>query len=185
MLIGAFPVGLRARLGAGHATGLGARPAAGARLGRDHRGRRLVGLVALVVDALDRGRERLAERQVALRCCAGAQLVEQLEDARAAFGRVVEVDVQVRDALDPQGAAQLVANERHGPLQGHDGPLAFLRLADDADPDLGVAQVRCRLDLRDRHEADARIGDIARDDGADLLPQQLVDSVRSLGQGPT
>ena len=42
--------------------------------------------------------------------------------------------------------------------------VALGRLADDADPDLGVAQVRRRLDARDRHEPDARIGHVPRDD---------------------
>ena len=127
------------------------------------------------MDAGDRRREGLAERQVALVRRALAQLVEQLEHARAAFRSLVQVDVQVRDALDPQRPTQLVADERHRPLQRGDRPAALGRLADDADPHLGVAQVWRRLDLRDGREPDARIRDIPSHDRPDLLPQQLVD----------
>ena len=55
--------------------------------------------------------------------------------------------------------AELMAYERHRPPERGDrlGPL--LRLADDADPDLRVAQIGRRLDLRDRRKPDARIRD--------------------------
>ena len=76
----------------------------------------------------------------------GLELGEQLEDARAALGGVVELDVQVRDAPDPQPRAELVADERHRVAERREGRVALGRLADDADPDLGVAQVRRRLD---------------------------------------
>ena len=55
------------------------------------------------------------------------------------------------------------------------GGLALGRLADDADPDLRMAQVGGRLDVRDRREPDPRIRDLTADDRADLLPQELVD----------
>ena len=64
---------------------------AGAWLRRDHRRRRLVRLVALVVHAGDRRRQRLAERQVPLVRRSRAELVEQLQDARAPLGGVVEM----------------------------------------------------------------------------------------------
>ena len=67
--------------------------------------------------------------------------------------------------------AQLVPDERHRPLQRRDGHAALVRLADDADPHLGMAQVRRRLDLGDRRKPDPRIGDIPSHDGPDLLPQ--------------
>ena len=47
----------------------------------------------------------------------GLELVEELEDARPALDRVVELDVQVRDPLDPQPRAELVADERHRVLE--------------------------------------------------------------------
>ena len=70
------------------------------------------------------------------------------------------------------GMAWVRARDRLGPL---------LRLPDDADPDLGVPKLAVGLDLRDRGEPDPRIGDLARDDAADLLPQQLIDPIRPLG----
>jgi len=107
-------------------------------------------------------------------------LGEELEDARATLGGLVEVDVEVGDALDPQAFAELVPDERHGMAERGNGRVAFGRLADDADPDLGVPQVRRRLDLRDRDEPDPRIRHVPRDDRADLLPQELVDAFCSL-----
>ena len=44
------------------------------------------------------------------------------------------------------------------------GRVALGRLADDAHPDLGVAQVRRRLDVGDRREPDPRIRDLPGDD---------------------
>ena len=50
-----------------------------------------------------------------------------------------------------------------------------LGLADDADRHLGVAEIRRRLDVGDRGEPNPRVVDLAPDDLADLLAQQLVD----------
>jgi hypothetical protein len=71
-----------------------------------------------------------------------------------------------------------VADEWHGGERG-DGRVALGRLADDAHH-LRMAQVRRRLDRRDRRETDARVGHVLRDDRPDLLPQQLVDPIGSL-----
>ena len=60
------------------------------------------------------------------------------------------------------------------------GGVALGRLADDADPDLGVAQVVGRLDTRDRREPDPRIRDLTTHDRPDLLAQELVDPLCSL-----
>ena len=49
---------------------------------------------------------------------------------------------------------ELVADERHRPAERGDRRRALRRLADDADPHLGMAQVRRRLDLGDRGEPD-------------------------------
>ena len=88
--------------------------------------------------------------------------------------------MQVRDPLDAQRLAELVTDERHRVLERGDRGIALGRLADDADPDLGVAQVRRRLDRRDRGEPDPRIRDVTSDDRADLLPKELVDPLCSL-----
>ena len=115
---------------------------------------------------------------------AGTELVEQLQHARAPFRGLVEVDVEVRDALDAQRTPELVPHERHGSLQRRHGLVALGRLADDADPDLGMPQVRGRFDLRDRREPDPRIRDIPGHDRPDLLPQQLVNAICSLAHIP-
>ncbi len=89
-----------------------------------------------------------------------------------------------RDPLDPEPLTQLVADERHGPAERRDGLESFRGLADDADPHLRMAQVPVRLDLGDRGEAHPRVGDIARDDAADLLAQEFVHPFRSLAHRP-
>ena len=96
----------------------------------------------------DGRRQRLAVGGVVVRDVARLELVEELQDARAALERVVELEVELRDALDPQPLAELVADERHRPAQRGERRLPLLGLADDADPDLGMAQVRRRLDAR-------------------------------------
>ena len=107
-------------------------------------------------------------------------VVQELQDAGAALGGVVELDVEVRDAPQAQPRPELVADERHRPAERLHGRGPFRGLPDDADPDLRVAQVRRRLDARDRHEPDPRIRDIASHDRRDLLSQKLVDLFGSL-----
>ena len=147
---------------------------------RSDRGRRLLAEVVGLMDPGDRRRQRLGHGHVRVGRRACFDVGEELEDPGAALGGVVEMDVQVRDPLDPQALAELVPDERHGVAQRLDRGIAFGRLADDAHPDLGVAQVRGRLDLRDRDEPDPRIRHITRDDRADLLAEQLVDPFGSL-----
>ena len=102
----------------------------------------------------DRGRQRLAERQVLSAGAARLELVEQLQDARAPLGRVVELDVQVGDALDAQGLAQLVPHERHRPAERGDRRGRSLGWPMTLTHTLRVAQVGRRLHLRDRGEPD-------------------------------
>ena len=102
------------------------------------------------------------------------ELSKELEHARPPLSGVVELDVQVGDALEPKRPAELVADERHRPAQRRDRLRPLLRLADHAHPHLRMAQVGRRLDLGDRREPDARIRDVPGNDAADLLPQVTV-----------
>ena len=151
-----------------------------ARLRWDDRVGRLLGEIAVVRQSRDGCRQRLAGDRGLVGDVPGAQLVDELQDARAPLRGVVEVDVERRDPLDPQSLTQLVAHERHRMGQCGDGLRPLAGLADHAHPDLGVPQLPVRLDLRDRGEPHPRIGDLARDDAADLLPQQLIDPIRPL-----
>jgi len=108
------------------------------------------------------------------------ELGQELQDPRPALGRVIELDVQLRDPLQVEPPTELVPDERHGPSERGDRRVALGGLADDADPDLGVPKIRGRLDLGDRGEPHPRIGDLARHDLADLLPKQLVHALRPL-----
>ena len=78
---------------------------------------------------------------------AGLELVEQLEDARAALGGVVELDVEVGDAPDAQPPAELVPHERHRPAERGDGRVALRGWPMTLTQTLRVAQVRRRLDV--------------------------------------
>ena len=127
-----------------------------------------------------RRRQRFAYDDVA-RGLAGLEVVEQLEDPRAALDRIVEADRELRDPAQAQSPPELRPHERHRALQALDGGLAGLRLTDDAHPDLGMPEVRAGLDVGDRHEAHGGIGDLTRDEVADLLLEQLVDAVGALG----
>jgi hypothetical protein len=43
-----------------------------------------------------------------------------------------------------------------------------------------MGEIRARLDFRDGHEADARVGQLAFEGLADLLAEKLVDAIGSL-----
>jgi hypothetical protein len=148
-----------------------------------HGGGRLGLEIVRLVDTWYRRRQRLGQRSVRVRALSRVELGEELEDARATLGGLVEVHVQVRDPLDPEPLPELVPDERHSVTQRRDGGISFSRLPDDAHPDLGVAEVGRRLDLGDGDEPDTRIRHIPTDDLADLLPQELVDPLGSLAHG--
>ena len=110
---------------------------------------------------------------------AALELVEDGQHARAALGRIVLFDVQLRYALKAQ-LAQSAAHERHRVPKSAQCLLPLGQRPDDGDPHVGVAQVGRDLNVRDRHEADARVIDLAPDNLAYLLAQQLVDARRAL-----
>jgi len=106
--------------------------------------------------------------------------VEQLEDPRATFGRFVELDMEVRDPADPKPFPELMTDVGQSPTESGERRRPFRRLADDADPDPGVGQIGCRFDPSNRREPEPRIGNVPGQQGADLLPQQLVDPLCAL-----
>ena len=134
-----------------------ARPSADRR--RRLGGRRwLIGQITFVAQPDHRRRQRLVVGwPVAVRHAAGLEL------ARAGGGRACRARRSRRAGRGARGsaaagaAAQLVPDERHRPLERHDRRRRARRLADDADPDPGVAEVRRRLDPGDRGEPDPRV----------------------------
>ena len=91
--------------------------------------------------------------------------------------------VQLRDALEAQ-LAQPVAHERHRATQRAQAG-ASARASSPMTETHTVAwlQVGRDVHLGDRHETDARVRDLAADDGADLLAQQLVETRGPLAHG--
>ena len=127
--------------------------------------------------------QRVRERLDRLRVGPGLELVEEVQKARPPLGRVVEPDVELRDAPDPQPAAQLVADIAHRLLQRAQRLVAIGLAADHAHPYLGVPEVRRRLDVGDRREPDARVRDLLGEQRPDLLAQELVDALGALAHG--
>ena len=93
--------------------------------------------------------------------------------------------MELGDPPEPQASSQLPTDEHHRPAQGRDCLVALSRLADDAHPDAGVAQIGISLDLGHRDKTDARIGDVAGQDGADLLAELRIDPLCSLANRAT
>ena len=87
-------------------------------------------------------RERLRDGRIRERGGPGrvtvAQLVEDLEDARAALHRGVELHVQLGNPSQAEPDAQLAPHEPHRPFQGRQGGAPLGGIADHADPHLGV-----------------------------------------------
>ncbi len=129
------------------------------------------------------GRQRLGHRS-RIRFVARLEFLEDGQHARALLRGLIEPQVELRDAADAK-LAEAMPNEWHRPPKGPDGRLALVRGPDDRDPDRAVSQVGGDFDARDGHETDARILDLTGDDAADLLAEQLVDALRSLGHGGT
>ena len=115
---------------------------------------------------------------------AGLQLVQDGEYPGPLLGRVVEAQMEFRDAPDAQ-LAETVPDEGHRPTERPDRRLALVGRADDRGPDRAVSQVGRDLDACDGHEPDARILDLAADDAADLLAQELIDTQGALGHRGT
>src|SRR4029453_11634880 len=104
--------------------------------------------------------------------------MQQPEHSGTALRGVVQANVEVGDALEPQPPAKLAPHERHRAAEGSDRGIALRLLTDDAHPDLRMTQVGRGLHVRDRDEADSGISNLAGDDARDLLPQQLVELLR-------
>ena len=123
----------------------------------------------------DRGRQRLTDRELGFGVAVRLELMQQLEHAGTALCGVIQANVEVGDAPEPQPPAKLAPHERHRPAEGRDGCVAFGGLTDDAHPDLRMTQVRRGLHVRDRDKADPGIAHLPVDDLRDLLPQQHVE----------
>ena len=89
--------------------------------------------------------------------------------------------MEVRDPLEPQPGAELTADEDHRVLERRERFGSLVVAPDDAHPDLGMPKVRRGLDLGDGGEADPGIGHLALEHRPDLLAQEFVEAVGSLG----
>src|SRR5688500_4415253 len=107
-------------------------------------------------------------------------LSEQLEDTVAGLDRVVVPDHELRNVPDRQAAAELSAQPWGGIGQRLERLIALVLAAEDADPDLGRAEVACGLDARDRGEPDARVLHLTLQQLHQLLPDLAVEPIGAL-----
>ena len=95
--------------------------------------------------------------------------------------RVVELEVELRDPLQPQPLAELVAHERHRAPERAIVACRVGRPTDDATHTLAWRRSGVVSTLVTVTNPIRGIGDLPREDGADLLAQQLVEPLGSLG----
>ena len=130
----------------------------------------------------DRRRQRLADRARPRRASRPASmLVQQLEDPRAALGGVVELEVELRDPLEPQPLARARAGRtaspgrapRSSPSRSAGWPMTLTQTLAWRRSGVVSTSVIVANPIRGSATSRATID-------ADLLPQQLVDPLGSL-----
>src|SRR5688572_13687494 len=89
------------------------------------------------------------------------QVAQDLLDAILVHDRLVEVELDLRHAAQPQPAADLPPEERCGPLERLFGLAPRLRIAERRVVDTGQLEVGRDLDARQGDEADAGVVDVA------------------------
>src|SRR6187397_2677507 len=91
------------------------------------------------------------------------QRLQEGGDVHAVLGPAVERELQLGGGPQAQARAELAAEETGGMLERGDGALASGLLAHHRDGDPRLAQVGGDVDLGDRGEAHAGIGELAQD----------------------
>src|SRR5438094_1737507 len=117
-------------------------------------------------------------------------LVEQLLDAVLAGDRFVVQELELRDPLEAETRPDLPPKERRGALEG--APAVRSRRAgvtrgtERGVVDTRQLQVRTDLDTRQRHETDARVVHLAREQLRELRADLIGDTVgpRALAHQP-
>src|SRR5437773_9377856 len=109
-------------------------------------------------------------------------LVEQLLDAILAGDRFVVQELEFRDALEAETRTNLPPKERRGALEGAPAVLScraavVTRVAERGVVDARELQVRTDLDARQRHEADAGVVHLAREQLRELRADLIGDTV--------
>src|SRR5581483_2416243 len=109
------------------------------------------------------------------------ELGEQGLDVRGVLHRAIRPEEQLGRRAEVEVPAQPAPHEAARALQGlqRGGPLRLR--TQHRDVDLGVLEVRARVDLGDGDEAETRILELTLDEHRDLFLDQLVDPLESLG----
>src|SRR5262245_59705751 len=101
------------------------------------------------------------------------QLAQHLLDALAALERLVEVERERRAVAQAQVAEERPLHLAGGVPEGFERAVARLRVPQDADVDLRVAQVGADVHAGKGHEADPGVMDLAQQEARDLVPDQV------------
>src|SRR5260370_9073796 len=92
-----------------------------------------------------------------IHCLLIFELANQFEDARTLFDRCIQFKNQFRHITQHDATSEFVAQKASGVFQRLNGGGLFLLGSQDADKDLGVAQVAADLYVFDAGEAHARV----------------------------
>src|SRR5215208_3425086 len=103
------------------------------------------------------------------------ELIDQLGHANTLFDRRIVLERQLRRAFQPQLARDLRLQDAVCSVEPRERLLALAVGAEDADEDGRVTEVRRRVDAGHRHEADARVLELA-DRLGEHFAHRLVDS---------
>jgi hypothetical protein len=109
-------------------------------------------------------------------------LIKNVEDSRASLDRFVEFEMELRRVFKNDAFGEVVLQLGPGIMQHGHVAVRFFVLADDADVNVGVLQIRRGIDLLNRDELRLELA-LARDQLAKLPPDQLVYACETMLHG--
>ena len=110
------------------------------------------------------------------------ELIKNIEDARAAFDRFIEFEVQLRSEFEDHAPREIVLQLRAGVMQNGHIAVRFFVVTDDADVDVRVFQVRRRVDMLNRDKLRFELA-FARDQVTELPPNQFIYACEAMLHG--
>ena len=108
------------------------------------------------------------------------RVAQHLQDVCAILDGVIGNKLQLRRVAQAQSRAQLTAEIAGGTLESLDN-IPFLRLIKHTDKNAGIAQITCRVNMRDGHHAALHAGILqAAEQTAEFLLYFLIDAIDTI-----